>query len=903
MNRIDQIHIDLEGSNQPFFQHLMGGWENVMQRNLHDVLDRLLQKYDSPTTEIEINTLAIHLGDFTEEDFKTEFLKRLSDEVEQALKDQLKKSYNDSNIVIKKKEKDDWELLVFYLKTGIWDTKLKTSTPTQMLAEFIKTDPQRVWALLVDNKYNTFLVKRFALQVNATQFWDLIRLQSSEIEDIRGIFSQLVEIITTNQKDSSISRATLKKHLVTWLLSNPLKSKQDQEKCIQFLVQSLLQESSIAPAELITLLSTNSFEGSSTRLLQNTQAIPFLERKGRELDLFDVHSPLNAQKQWMEEHPVLTRTYLELGIISFAQFVNCTIDARERNWFGELITVVERVFKGDFTRGQVEKMAVQLLQNEVISLSQHRSFCQAFLQQMKFVKSVSAAQIRYFIGEVKQKQLLTTQNVELLLKEEWTGKIFIANLSDLQYWIKEPNFASPSLIERLNRDMHQHQQWEHWIKQLSEKENKRVVHLFYPMYGNFIVESIGLMHWVPTSQTEEEERQLRYNSSNALQWVFVHRVLKNIAGIGFNKKNYVIGVLKQVANHYNLTMQVWLETLFHQRRVLADHLSLEVITLLQDIYHEQVTIINHSIRSKRIQEFKVKFSGLVPKGNLDLKPSYVELLQLLEVELQFIQQLLQDVQKHYRWSTYKADEVIRLLWNKGIQNTLDTGAYTKKQALWLWIQIVVQEVKNEHKEPERVEQLVKQNKYYPDVKKIIADGTKNLNTMDMNVETELHDQNYFVSNAGVILLAPYLPRLFSILGLMEDGAFKSDEARFKAIFLIQYAVWNHIEFEEYELLLNKVLVGLPIAAPIPRQVQLTEEDKEVVDGLLSSVTQHWAKVTTLDGLREGFLQRDGALTITESTYQLTPEPKAYDVLLDSLPWSYKTTQLSWMDKPIITNWR
>ena len=161
----------------------------------------------------------------------------------------------------------------------------------------------------------------------------------------------------------------------------------------------------------------------------------------------------------------------------------------------------------------------------------------------------------------------------------------------------------------------------------------------------------------------------------------------------------------------------------------------------------------------------------------------------------------------------------------------------------------------------------------------------------------------FISNAGLILLAPFLPRLFSLLQLTENGKFKDRDAQIKAMFLIQYAVFGSTEFPEYELQLNKLLTGFKTGIPVPRSVTLTEEDINTTEGMLHGVVQHWNKVRTIDGLREGFLQRKGKLDENDEIIELTVENKAFDMLMDSVPWNFKTTKFSWMDKTIQVKWR
>jgi hypothetical protein len=165
----------------------------------------------------------------------------------------------------------------------------------------------------------------------------------------------------------------------------------------------------------------------------------------------------------------------------------------------------------------------------------------------------------------------------------------------------------------------------------------------------------------------------------------------------------------------------------------------------------------------------------------------------------------------------------------------------------------------------------------------------------------------FIGNAGMALLSPYLPRLFAVLGLTEDGRFAGRDAQIRAMFAMQHAVFGQAEAEypEYEMTLNKLLTGFETGIPIPRRMALTEQEQEAVSSMLQGLLQHWEKLknTSPAGLREGFLARNGKLEEREDFYLLTVEEKSYDMLLDSCPWSFRAIKYSWMKKAINVKWR
>lgn len=164
-----------------------------------------------------------------------------------------------------------------------------------------------------------------------------------------------------------------------------------------------------------------------------------------------------------------------------------------------------------------------------------------------------------------------------------------------------------------------------------------------------------------------------------------------------------------------------------------------------------------------------------------------------------------------------------------------------------------------------------------------------------------------VRNAGLVLLSPWYPRLFSLLELTQGNAFVSDEARIKAIFLLQSLVDNdpEAEFEETDLLLNKLLTGYMPGWPLPRRAELTVRERETAASMLEGARLNWEKTarTSTVGFRNSFVIREGFLVEEETGWRLKVTPRGYDLLLDSLPWSFGMIRYPWMEKLLTVSWR
>lgn len=163
----------------------------------------------------------------------------------------------------------------------------------------------------------------------------------------------------------------------------------------------------------------------------------------------------------------------------------------------------------------------------------------------------------------------------------------------------------------------------------------------------------------------------------------------------------------------------------------------------------------------------------------------------------------------------------------------------------------------------------------------------------------------YVANGGLVLIAPYIGRLFTLLALTEKGEFIDEQAREKALHLLQYIAYGREGALEFQLGLNKILCGMKTTTPLSHRLVLTHEDKDTADGLLTGVIQNWTGLgnTSNDGLRQTFLQREGVITLEKEAWKLRIQPKAFDVLLDSLPWSFGVIKLPWMERVMHVEWR
>lgn len=165
------------------------------------------------------------------------------------------------------------------------------------------------------------------------------------------------------------------------------------------------------------------------------------------------------------------------------------------------------------------------------------------------------------------------------------------------------------------------------------------------------------------------------------------------------------------------------------------------------------------------------------------------------------------------------------------------------------------------------------------------------------------DEAYYIDNAGLVLLHPFLPRLMEGTGIAAGGELLSPE---RAMVLLHYLATGRKIAPEYELILPKLLCNWPLDMPTAADVGLTAQEIEEANALLEAVIGHWGALgnTSVDGLRGNFLLRPGKLSLlNEEEWKLEVENRTYDILLDQLPWGIGLVKLPWMEIMLQTEWR
>jgi hypothetical protein len=178
------------------------------------------------------------------------------------------------------------------------------------------------------------------------------------------------------------------------------------------------------------------------------------------------------------------------------------------------------------------------------------------------------------------------------------------------------------------------------------------------------------------------------------------------------------------------------------------------------------------------------------------------------------------------------------------------------------------------------------------------------NRQTFSPKTYQTETTWFIHNSGLVLLYPYLKRYLEKLNLVKDNQFVSITHQLQAIHELEFLVRGHQPYREYDLVLNKVLCGVPLSEPIDIDFQNENFAETEAEQLLQSAIRNWTiiKNTSVDGFRRSFLMREGKLIQKENSWTLICDRKGYDVLLERLPYPIYVVKLTWMDRPLYVEW-
>ncbi|MBF12641.1 MAG: hypothetical protein CMC63_10780, partial [Flavobacteriaceae bacterium] len=174
------------------------------------------------------------------------------------------------------------------------------------------------------------------------------------------------------------------------------------------------------------------------------------------------------------------------------------------------------------------------------------------------------------------------------------------------------------------------------------------------------------------------------------------------------------------------------------------------------------------------------------------------------------------------------------------------------------------------------------------------------------LEEDNDQETILIKNAGLIILWPFFYRLFDKCGFLINKEFKDDESLQKSILMMQYLVTGSTKFKENELVLNKILCGVPQNSYVDVELEIDKVQLELCESLLAGVLQNWEKLSssTIETLRKTFLIREGILSQNEELdYNLNVIKGPFDMLIETIPWNISIIQTTFMKNRILVDWK
>lgn len=156
-------------------------------------------------------------------------------------------------------------------------------------------------------------------------------------------------------------------------------------------------------------------------------------------------------------------------------------------------------------------------------------------------------------------------------------------------------------------------------------------------------------------------------------------------------------------------------------------------------------------------------------------------------------------------------------------------------------------------------------------------------------EAEDSEDTYiYINNAGLSLALAVLPATFKALGyLTPKGKFVNEQLRMRAVHFLAYLSHLRVNPPEEELIFNKLIVGMDIDQTLPKELALTDDEKETAEELITMIMEKWKglhKVSS-NSFRSSWLQRQGRLRKEDGNkWTVRVDQTAIDRLMVGIPW-------------------
>ena len=164
--------------------------------------------------------------------------------------------------------------------------------------------------------------------------------------------------------------------------------------------------------------------------------------------------------------------------------------------------------------------------------------------------------------------------------------------------------------------------------------------------------------------------------------------------------------------------------------------------------------------------------------------------------------------------------------------------------------------------------------------------------------------DFYTTQAGLILLHPFLPELFKSANLLDASQqFVNETAQKKGVLFLKYLSGKPLN--DWELGFEKMLCGLAATVLVEVETnELSEAEKNTATELLQAVLNYWPplKNSSISALQETFISRFGKYRNKDLNWMVNIERSGVDILLEQLPWSFTFIKLPWLQPLIEVIW-
>jgi len=951
MNTIGRIKFDFRMQSEQFAQSLYADWDRFFSSSFEKVANDLLKRYDIDSDTLEIDTLQLDIGTLTESDFYELFPIRLKDVMEENLQKCLYYSKSDKNKpeMIRRHpvQKSPFELLCYFLLHGTlpWYASSGDIAISDLFLQVIKNDPDELKKFLQLYGHYTSLQQRLVYQLNDPALEEGVRMIRSAdstficsyVRYLREKYNHLEQpqITETNY------RYAVWQVIYSWMLTDR-SSSFDKKNFLRRTITGLAAHINMAYLTLLTLLTWD-IDSLTHQPIQLPELLRLLaalrDESVRQLrkeklqglpDLFDLLG--NTRQKEIEKiltSPSFSPEFLAEWLIPLLSNADSCRSFLLHLKEDEIIRLIQIVIpeEAEFITGYARSLDKQkeqgVLQGKAGSEFTRMKWMVIF--PVLIENRGAGFNRKYFVRKVLQSvaaryNLSVMDLLTYFMHQEMIGKLDPSLLSILEAFYAETKKTFRSVTEKerngipvllhklsqndpftgedrttLYRIWSQPQEALNFIRSLPEKGYYALIMAITPEEQPFVMQYAAFLDRYRQGLLEgKTSGDFRY-----IKWYFILRVLMDKKGAAINRRHLTATVLRDLAARYNLSYFELIHYFYTQVRLAPLPPALTVI--LRELYQKEQRLQINTLLTVSGEEKRYE---LLEKLYPDQTPFIRSFLRLINTA-------------SFRLNIGTDSSYSRLLWeNIFLILTEFTGRQFSRQTCFVrLLQLLAShyKIKTEILYKQLSNAIRQGTTVPPDLKQIIMSQSNHWDDLDfIQSNNSANNQNspdaYYVHNAGMVLIVPFCTRLFSLLRLVDQGEFINDEAKVRAIFILQYAVFGNQmkdEYPEYELILNKIIVGYKANKTLPLRLKLTDEEKKMTDDMLNGALKHWEKLSrsSVATIQQAFFQRSGALKVEDDRYLLTIDEKAYDMLLDSLPWNYKMIRYPWMEKRLEVKWR